>query len=276
MLYNYQIYLFIDYHLHNPSFTINIRDSEINRSPVLQNPQTISEEEFTMLLEKAVQGEGLKNYEKGQKRQRNYHRDFIPEVFKFGLYSGRRIEEILNVKFSYIHEENNEPVLIRTPDIKVNRIQKRIKPEEIKYIYIPITNALKDLLYSLGYEKYKGTENYIIAPENKSNRNRAMCDLVSRAFSLYYSQLNTNRNLTFKSLRKTYITQLSLYMGGNAKAITGHSDDAVIEKHYLDKQALAKAAQGFEIFPKENARKNELKELRNESKQNQKYMEVEI
>jgi hypothetical protein len=34
-------------------------------------------------------------------------------------------------------------------------------------------------------------------------------------------------------------------MGGNAKAITGHSDDSVIERRYLDKQALVKAAQGF-------------------------------
>jgi hypothetical protein len=68
-------------------------------------------------------------------------------------------------------------------------------------------------------------------------------------------------------LRKTYITNLSLYMGGNAKAITGHSDDAVIDKHYLNKRAIAKVAQGYQVFPNEINRKHELEQIRTNSKQ---------
>jgi hypothetical protein len=63
-------------------------------------------------------------------------------------------------------------------------------------------------------------------------------------------------------------------MGGNAKAITGHSDDAVIEQFYLNKEAVAKAALGFEVFSSEISRKNELDQLR--SKINEHQIKLEI
>ncbi|MBK5286177.1 MAG: hypothetical protein JJE25_12325, partial [Bacteroidia bacterium] len=90
-----------------------------------------------------------------------------------------------------------------------------------------------------------------------------------------YKQLNTGRELTFKSFRKTYITNLSVFMGGNAKAITGHTNDRTIELHYQDKQVIAKAAKDFEVFSSEGERKNDLQRLRNESLTTQKSMEVE-
>lgn len=64
-------------------------------------------------------------------------------------------------------------------------------------------------------------------------------------------------------------------MGGNAKAITQHSDDAVIERYYLDKQVIAKAAKGFLVFSEEPERNKELTQTRNNSKQKSNEMEVE-
>jgi integrase len=250
--------------------------TNIKREPLSHNPLTITGNEFAGLLaESQKHGNGVQYYESKSKPERDYERHYMPDVFRFGLYSGLRRENLLTAKFNNIQEENDLPVLMKVPDIKVNRIRKRNKPETMKYIYVPITNELRELLYSLGYEQYKGTDNYIIAPEINGNRTRAMSDLITRAFSHYYSKLNTGRELTFKSLRKTYITNLSLYLGENAKAITGHSDNAVIDEHYRSKEVIAKAAQGFGVFQKEGERKNELEQIRNNSKQNQLNQQIE-
>ena len=130
-----------------------------------------------------------------------------------------------------------------------------------------------ELLLELGYEKYKGTDKYILAPELETDRKDVMPVTLSRAFSHYYDQLNTGKHLKYKSLRKTYITNLSIYMSGNAKAITGHSDDAVIERHYLDKIVIAKAAQGYEVWAVQN-REQELQNVRDESNSKAKNKEV--
>jgi integrase len=98
-----------------------------------------------------------------------------------------------------------------------------------------------------------------------------MKDTISRGFAQYIKQV-TDRPLTFKCLRKTYITGISLYLGGNAKAITGHSTDAVIEGHYLVKEELARKAKGLSVFGV--IRNEELKEIRTNSINHQ-TMEVE-
>ena len=104
-----------------------------------------------------------------------------------------------------------------------------------------------------------------------------MSDILSRGFSHYYNQLKTGRKLTFKCLRKTYITNLEIYMGnGNTKSITGHSDNQVIERNYIDKKEIAKSAMNFEVFSKKVDRSNTLKEIRNKPKINGKEMEIDV
>ena len=71
---------------------------------------------------------------------------------------------------------------------------------------------------------------------------------MSKGFSHYYNKLNTGRKLTFKCLRKTYITHLALSLGLNARVITRHSSEDVIIKHYLDERIITKVADGFEVF----------------------------
>ena len=104
-----------------------------------------------------------------------------------------------------------------------------------------------------------------------------MSDILSRGFTHYYVQLNTGRKLTFKCLRKTYITNLEIFMGsGNTKAITGHSNDQVIERSYIDRKEMAKAAQGYSVFSKEKELDHQLKDIRTTTKRitEQKYLEV--
>ncbi|HKR04783.1 MAG TPA: hypothetical protein VJY62_09105 [Bacteroidia bacterium] len=241
------------------------------------DPQTITESEFERLIaESKKPGNGIQHYEHGSKLERNYERYFMPDVFSFGLYGGMRRENLLTAKFSDIKEENKIPITIKVPNLKVNRILNLTKQETIRHIDVPVTNELRELLYSLGYEKFKDSDNYIIAPEIESNRTRALSDLITRAFSHYYSKLNTGRILTFKNLRKTYATSMALQYGDDiARIIIGHSLGTVLDKHYRNREVIAKeVAKTFRgVF--QDKRKIELEQIRNNSKQNQLEMEVE-
>jgi hypothetical protein len=128
--------------------------------------------------------------------------------------------------------ESDGYLYIKVEDYKVNRIQNRISEEEKKYNYIPITSQLKKLLDELGYYIYKGMDAFILAPDIKISRGRVMSDL-------------------------------EIFMhGGDSKVITGHSNDQTIERSYLDKKELAKAAQCFSVFTKEEERDYQLQEIR--------------
>jgi len=242
------------------------------------DPQTITQDEFERLLaESKKPGNGIEYYEHGSKLQRNYERPFVPPLLEFGILSGMRRENLLTARFNNVKEENGVPIILKVPNIKVNGILKLDKPETMRYIPVPITEELRTFLYAAGYKKYKATDNYIIAPEIKNSRTRAMSDLISRAFSHYYSKLNTGRELTFKNLRKTYATSLSQQFGGEtAKIVMGYSTNSVMDKHYLDKEEISKqVAKTFKVFPIENNRTIELSEIRNKSNKNQIEMEVE-
>ena len=91
---------------------------------------------------------------------------------------------------------------------------------------------MKELLFENGLNQYERTDYYLVAPGKTENR-ETLKNQMSKGFSHYYDQLKTGRNLTFKCLRKTYITHLALSLGLNARVITRHSGDNVLIKHYL-------------------------------------------
>ena len=109
------------------------------------------------------------------------------------------------------------------------------------------TKKLKEVLVENGLEQNEGTDHYLIAPEKTKNR-ETLKNQMSKGFSHYFNQLETGRNITFKCLRKTYITHLALSLGLNARVITRHSGDDVLIKHYLDKKLIIRMAEEFEVF----------------------------
>ena len=203
------------------------------------------------------------------------YRPYLADAIRLALESGRRREEIVNMRFSDIVPDNDGFSFIKVEDRKVNRIRNRTRQEDKKYVLVPVTDSLQKLLFELGLEQYRDTDNYILAPDEKISRGRIMCDALSRGFSHYYAQLNTGKELSFKCLRKTYLSQLQVFTQGNAKIISGHSDDAVLEKFYLDKSVIAKAAKGFVVFPKADERKQELQQIRSNGKNTHKQFTIE-
>ena len=249
---------------------------KVKRKNLNPKPEAITFSEYEALLKIIKPETGIKEYEDGVKPIRNLYRPWLADGIRLALETGRRREEIINLKWNNI-QVNDGIRCIKVEDYKVNRIQNRISEEEKKFIYIPVTESLGKLLDELGYKKYVNTDNYILAPNIKISRGRIMSDVLSRGFTHYYDKLHTGRKLTFKCLRKTYITNLEIFMGaGNTKAITGHSDDQVIEKNYIDKKEMAKAARGFSVFNTESDRADELNEIRIEKNNINKQFKKEV
>ncbi len=236
---------------------------KVPRKTVNYHPEIISKDEFESLLERINHTNGFIEYKTGVKKIRNVYRPWLKDGLRLALETGIRREEVINLKYSDVAKDEKGNGYIIVEDYKVNRIQGRKLPEEKKYIYIPLTQSLNDLLEELKTENHKETD-FILAPNLKIKRNRIMSDILSRGFSHYYNQLITGRQLTFKSLRKTYITSLDLFTGGNAREITGHSTNKVLNDHHTNKKAKAKAAKGFKVF-ETVSRQNQLKAVRTNS-----------
>jgi integrase len=247
-------------------FPIKNYFAKVQRKKTFPDPQAISALEVERLLAQITPANGIKEYSTGKKKFRNFYREFLVPAIKLGLFSGRRREEITSIRWNDIKEDENGFKFIKVQDYKVNRIWNKSGKGELKFIYIPVTKELMDLLMELGYEENKNTDKFLIAPERLTNRNRYLLDDLTRGFSHFYEQLDTGRHLTFKSLRKAYITSISVFLGGNAKAITKHGDDAVIEKFYMDKKMMLKAVNGFQVFNGIADRKMELDAVRDEKR----------
>ncbi len=233
-------------------------------------PQAITKKEYEALLKIITPENGVRFY-KGVKTKRSFYRYWLRNAFMLALETGRRREEIVRLRWN---EVNILEGLITALDLKVNRIQHRNEEEEKKMIHIPITPDLMELLIELGYEKYKDTDKYILAPEDNMSRGRVTCDILSRGFSHYYSQLQTGRTLTFKDLRKTYATGMQRQMGDNSRYVLGHSSNEVKDRNYIFKKEMAKKGRNAKVFEDEIDRKNELEDFRNEIKSNQQNREL--
>lgn len=247
---------------YSEEYNVQMRNffKRIPKEPENPQPKGISTKEFNALLARITPENGVKTYKNGVKQTRNLYRPWLADGFRLAYETGGRREEVINLKWSDIKIKDGIPY-IETEDYKRNRIERRTDPKQKKYKYFAITSTLKQLLFDLGYEKYKDTNQFILAPEVKSTRQRVMADVLSRGFTHFYKQLNTGDELTFKCLRKTYITNLGIKFGhGNIKTITGHTNDRTIERNYTDQRMLAQSRFDTELHSQD--RQVELQDVR--------------
>jgi len=224
----------------------NIFEGVRRHSVKAQEIESITKEEIQKLL-KAVKNKKLGIEELSTGEKKSLWKPWLAPAIRLSLFSGRRGAEIFELRFSSIIEEKGEMTFIRSEDIKVNKI-RNLQGDAKKYVSIPITSELKKLLLELGYKKNKGTSKYLIADEEKMQRD-TMARHLWRAFGHYAKKIKLNK--TFKSLRKTHASALAAIMGAeNARIITGHSGLKVMEDHYFDKKVIGKVASDFSVFGK--------------------------
>lgn len=145
--------------------------------------------------------------------------DYFRNLILFALFSGCRLNEILNIQVRDIDFREMILTIRNKPDFK-------IKTGRIRYI--PISEHLKELLksilsYSGNVIELSEPEKYIFANSKGIKFNG---DYVSKKFKKYLRQARLPEKYHFHCLRHTFITNL-IKNGVNinyAKQLAGHSD----------------------------------------------------
>lgn len=221
------------------------------RRRVANKSLSINIDEFFKLMELVKPENGFK---KEKHKTLNIYRPWLKSAFLLALFTGGRNEEIVSMKWNKIvfDEDNGEMLYIEVPDYKVSRIQGRILSEEdYKMKKVVITSEFKDLLYSLGFEIYGNTAEYILAPLETLSR-EGMKNLTSTAFSHFFKQIEGQQVLkTLKHLRKTYSTAAKKQYGDLAYLVSNHDGMGTLNGHYVDHHAIIKdATKNFSVLGK--------------------------
>ena len=120
--------------------------------------------------------------------------------------------------------------------------------DNVKTNIIPITKDLYNLLIKLGYNKLKGSDNFIICPDRSNQSTDTIMDNLSKGFTHFYKRLNTCRDLNLKCLRKTYLTHLHNTLHNNAKKLSSHTTSDILYNHYIDETIINKAISEMSIL----------------------------
>lgn len=200
--------------------------------------EVIYQEEFDKLLKKIDTGDQYR-LEKKSGIQRKMFYPWLKTAFSLALFTGGRRQEIPELKWTDIIPNRITGQLpggfIILKDIKNTQILKldatRLKPIEINL-------DLAELLLESGYEFMKGKDQYIIDP-NQNYKRQFIKDFLSKSFAHYISMVS-NRDLSFKCLRKTWFTSCAKAVGDkNASFMGGHSDKDVTLAHYINAMEAA-------------------------------------
>jgi len=117
-------------------------------------------------------------------------------------------------------------------------------------------------LNELGWREKVGSSDYILAPEIQENRLSTMSPALTKAFTHYWGMLGSQKQVTLKSLRKLYISQIS-QVTTNPRAVTGHSTEKIMYDHYYDRLSIAKnISKQFKGFSIEEERNESLDTVR--------------
>lgn len=199
-----------------------------------EDPTVITVEEFERLLS-VITPENSKGTKGKKKETVNYYKPWLKKAFIFSLLVGERLDGITLLKWH--HVEGN---FLKIPNFKNNRIHNTNK-----FIsHTPITKDLAEILIELDIDKSE-PDDYILAPEIV-NRN-TLKSFLSKSFSHFWSYTGSKKNVSFKHLRKTYITSMVNLLGEKGSLIK-HTQVTTSIKNYLDKKELVKDAKDIKLY----------------------------
>ncbi|MFT6167766.1 MAG: hypothetical protein ACJASF_002467, partial [Vicingaceae bacterium] len=147
-------------------------------------------------------------------------------------------------KWSDIKRGEDGKLLLAVQNLKVERTTKK----KYKLKYIPLYVDLYDFLMSIGLESKIGEDSYMIHP-HRTEAIKTLKECTSRAFTHNCAKAfpQAEEVLSFKSLRKTYLTYLDKYVGNDSIYLSSHSSTEVLEKHYIDPKVVRKG-EGMKMF----------------------------
>lgn len=214
------------------------------------NIDSVTREEFTKILE-AVDTYSPFVVLGGRGERKNMFKSYLKDGFRLFLLTGGRREEIVDLRWSDIYEAVSGVKFFRIQNLKVERSRNI----DGLYKYIPINSDLFDLLMEMGYHDKKQTDDYILVPERKV-QSKTIMDSLSKSFTHYKNGAGIKKEISLKSLRKTYITWVHQVMQKETGLLTSHSTAKVLEAYYIDPQILSvveKGAVEIKIFGEDSS-----------------------
>ncbi|WP_348810625.1 tyrosine-type recombinase/integrase [Flavobacterium maritimum] len=202
------------------------------------NIDSVTKEEFNAILE-AVDIYSPIVVLGGKGERKNMYKPYLKDGFRLFLLTGGRREEIVDLRWSHIYVSVSGVKFFRVQNLKVER---NLNIDGL-YKYIPINSDLFDLLVEMGYHEKKQTGDYILFPEREV-QSKTIMDSLSKAFSHYKNGAGIEKDISLKSLRKTYITWVYQVMQKETGVLTSHSTTKVLESYYIDPQILSVVEKG--------------------------------
>ncbi|MGQ7945048.1 tyrosine-type recombinase/integrase [Flavobacterium sp. WC2509] len=202
------------------------------------NINSVTKEEFNAILE-AVDTYNPFIVLGGKGERKNMYKPYLKDGFRLFLLTGGRREEIVDLRWSHIYVSVSGVKFFRIQNLKVER---NLNIDGL-YKYIPINSDLFDLLVEMGYHEKKQTDDYILLPERKV-QSKTIMDSLSKAFSHYKNGAGIEKDISLKTLRKTYITWVHQVMQKETGVLTSHSTTKVLESYYIDPQILSVVEKG--------------------------------
>jgi len=161
----------------------------------------------------------------------NTPRQFLKDIFTIAFYSGLRLSEILNLKWSWIDLNKNCFTTKISTDYSTKSKRERIIP-----IHKNILSILNRIKYDTSFSK-----NYIFSDEDGKKYNE---NFVSKQFKKSARAANMDENLHMHNLRHSFCSNLvqkgvSLYV---VKELAGHKQISTTEIYsHLTRENLSNA-----------------------------------
>jgi integrase len=204
---------------------------DVKRKGIVNNPEIIHLSEFDSLLSMITKKNGRYiKLDRGKAYELNHYQTWLKHAFRLFLETGERRDGVTQMRWSHVKDN-----WIDIPNYKINNQNNR---DDITR-KAPMTSGLLSLLKELGWEKHRGSEAYIIAPEIESRS--SLNNRLSKAFTHFWKLTGSDRLVTLRHLRKTYGTLMYSVFGSKTEAITGQNIDTIIE-YYLSKEKILSLA----------------------------------
>lgn len=166
-----------------------------------------------------------------QKILDNTSRQFLKDIFIIGFYSGLRISEILNLKWSWIDQSKNIITTKNSVDYTTKSRRERI---------IPIHKNISSILNRIKYD-FSNSKDYIFSDEHGKKFKE---DFISKQFKKSVREAGLDENLHLHNLRHSFCSNLvqkgvSLYV---VKELAGHQNVTTTQIYsHLTQNSLSSA-----------------------------------
>ncbi len=231
------------YEIINPMSFAKLKNVTINTISVDDNDF----DKILKCIDETIESDTIHTYKNGVTKK--MYRPYIKNGIELIAYTGMRLTEALSIKYSdIVIDENRNIEYVKGVDIKYEKAHNYDQSKPVKFVPIPVTPELENLLIRLDYKKYLGEDRYLIGPDELISR-ESMAKQLSHSFGFYRDKSGVNAKIGLKHLRKTFLTKIQIATG-MVTSLGYQKTASVIEKNYLDKSKIAKSVKekGFRLF----------------------------